>query len=59
MVDGTFIQTRIQVEQLVQSVTCEQVHCHARLAVPRSTFLSASVQLQHEVCEVSERSKPL
>jgi len=43
MVDGTFLQTRIQVEWLAQHVTCEQVHCHARVAVPWSTFLSASV----------------
>jgi len=39
MVDGVFLQTRIQVERLVQHVTCEQVQCHARAAVPWSTFL--------------------
>jgi len=27
MMDGAFLQTRIQVEWLVQHVTCEQVHC--------------------------------
>jgi len=41
MADGAFLQTRIQVERLVQHVTCEQVHCHAR--VPWSTFLGATV----------------
>jgi len=43
MVDGAFLQTRIQVQRLVQHVTCEQVHCHARIAVPWSTFLGTSV----------------
>jgi len=43
MVDGAFLQTRIQVEWLVQHVTCEQMHCHARVAVPWSSFLGASV----------------
>jgi len=43
MVDGAFLQTRIQVEWLDQHVTCEQVHCHARIAVPWSIFLSTSV----------------
>ena len=36
MVDGAFLQSRIRVQWLVQHVSCEQVHCHARVAVPWS-----------------------
>jgi len=43
MVGDAFLQIRIQVKQLVQHVTCEQVHCHAKVKVPGSTFLSASL----------------
>jgi len=39
MVDGTFLQMHIQVQWLVQHVTCEQMHCRAKVGVPGSTFL--------------------
>ena len=43
MVDGAFLQIRIQVQHLVQHVTGEQVHCHAKAGVFESTFLGASL----------------
>jgi len=43
MVDGTFRQMHIEVQCLVQHVTCEQMHCRAKVGVPGSTFLGASL----------------
>jgi len=43
MVDGTFLQIHIQVQQLVQQVTCQQMHCLVKVVVSGSTFLSASL----------------
>ena len=44
MVDGAFLQIRIQVQQLVQHVTGEQVHCRAKADwVHGPTFLGASL----------------
>ena len=43
MVDDAFLQIRIQVLQLVQHATGEQVHCRAKAGVHGSTFLGASL----------------
>ena len=43
MVDDAFLQIRIQLLQLVQHATGEQVHCRAKAGVHESTFLGASL----------------
>ena len=43
MVDDAFLQIRIQVLQLVQHATGEQVDCRAKAGVHGSTFLCASL----------------
>jgi len=43
MVDSAFLQIYTQVEQLLQHVSCEQVHCRARVGVPGSTFLGTTL----------------
>jgi len=41
MVDGTFLQIHIQVQRLVQHVTCEQMHCRAKVGVHLGQLSSA------------------
>jgi len=44
MLDGAFLQIRIQVMQPVQHATTdEQVHCRAKVTAPVTTLLAASV----------------
>ena len=41
--DDSFLEIQTRVKQFVQHVTYEQVHCHAKVMIPGSTFLGTSL----------------
>ena len=53
MVDGTFLQVHIQMQRLVQYVTCEQMYCRAKVGYTWVNFPQRFFLTRQAVCEVS------